>query len=49
MDLVEFLPVFMFVVLGGVGLAFGLIGAATGEFMMIQFGTRPSRIHGGIM
>ncbi|MEM8824803.1 MAG: TRAP transporter large permease subunit [Pseudomonadota bacterium] len=36
-------------VLGGVGLAFGLIGIAMGEFMFIQFSTLPSRIYGGIM
>jgi TRAP-type mannitol/chloroaromatic compound transport system permease large subunit len=36
-------------VLGGVGLAFGLIGMAAGEFMFIQFSTLPSRIYGGIM
>ncbi|WP_299790430.1 TRAP transporter large permease subunit [uncultured Marivita sp.] len=36
-------------VLGGVGLVFGLIGIAAGEFMFIQFSTLPSRIYGGIM
>jgi TRAP-type mannitol/chloroaromatic compound transport system permease large subunit len=36
-------------VLGGVGLAFGLVGIAAGEFMFIQFSTLPSRIYGGIM
>ena len=36
-------------VLGGVGLAFGLVGMAAGEFMFIQFSTLPSRIYGGIM
>ena len=36
-------------VLGGVGLAFGLVGMAAGEFVFIQFSTLPSRIYGGIM
>jgi TRAP-type mannitol/chloroaromatic compound transport system permease large subunit len=36
-------------VLGGVGLVFGLIGIAMGDFMFIQFSTLPSRIYGGIM
>ena len=36
-------------VLGGVGLAFGLIGIVTEEFLFIQFRTLPSRIFGGIM
>lgn len=36
-------------VLGGVGLAFGFIGIAAGEFMFLQFSTLPSRIYGGIM
>ena len=36
-------------VLGGVGLVFGLVGMAAGEFMFIQFSTLPSRIYGGIM
>lgn len=63
MELVELLPVLMFVVLGvllftgypvafilgGVGLAFGLIGIAAGEFLPIQFKLLPSRIFGGIM
>ncbi len=63
MDLLELLPVFMFItlavclfsgfpvawVLGGVGLAFGLIGIATEQFLFIQFRTLPSRIFGGIM
>lgn len=36
-------------VLGGVGLTFGFIGIATGEFLFIQFSTLPSRIYGSIM
>ena len=36
-------------VLGGVGMIFGFIGMAAGEFMFIQFSTLPSRIYGGIM
>ena len=36
-------------VLGGVGLAFGLIGMLAGEFLFIQFRLLPSRIFGGIM
>ena len=36
-------------VLGGVGLAYGFVGMAAGEFMFIQFSTLPSRIYGGIM
>lgn len=36
-------------VLGGVGLAFGLIGIASGEFLFVQFRTLPSRIFGGVM
>ena len=36
-------------VLGGVGLAFGFIGVAAGEFLFIQFNTLPSRIFGSIM
>ena len=36
-------------ILGGVGLAFGIIGILTGEFMFIQFRLLPSRIFGGIM
>ena len=36
-------------VLGGVGLAFGLIGIAADELAFIQFSTLPSRIFGGVM
>ncbi len=36
-------------VLGGVGLAFGLIGMEMGVFHFIQFNSIPSRIFGGIM
>ncbi|MDJ0627177.1 MAG: TRAP transporter large permease subunit [Rhodobacter sp.] len=36
-------------ILGGVGLAFGIIGILTGEFLFIQFKLLPSRIFGGIM
>jgi TRAP-type mannitol/chloroaromatic compound transport system permease large subunit len=36
-------------ILGGVGLAFGIIGIFSGEFMFIQFRSLPSRIFGGIM
>ena len=36
-------------VLGGLGLAFGLLGIATGQFLFIQFSTLPSRIFGGVM
>lgn len=36
-------------VLGGVGLVFGFIGIAGGEFLFIQFSTLPSRIYGSIM
>ncbi|MEM8787210.1 MAG: TRAP transporter large permease subunit [Pseudomonadota bacterium] len=36
-------------VLGGVGLAFGVIGILAGEFMFVQFSTLPSRIYGGIL
>ena len=36
-------------VLGGVGMAFGLIGIAADELVFIQFSTLPSRIFGGVM
>lgn len=36
-------------ILGGVGLAFGLIGVAVGELAFIQLSTLPSRIFGGVM
>ena len=36
-------------ILGGVGLAFGLIGVAMGELAFIQLSTLPSRIFGGVM
>lgn len=63
MELVDLLPVMMFValgvllfsgypvafVLGGVGLAFGLIGIVADEFLFVQFRSLPSRIFGGIM
>lgn len=35
-------------VLGGIGLLFGFIGIALGEFTLYQFGSIPSRIFGGI-
>jgi TRAP-type mannitol/chloroaromatic compound transport system permease large subunit len=36
-------------VLGGIGLGFGLLGMALGEFHFIQFSSVPSRVFGGIM
>ena len=36
-------------VLGGVGMAFGLVGIAADELVFIQFSTLPSRIFGGVM
>jgi TRAP-type mannitol/chloroaromatic compound transport system permease large subunit len=36
-------------VLGGIGLGFGLLGMAFGEFHFIQFRSVPSRVFGGIM
>ena len=36
-------------ILGGVGLAFGLIGIAVGELAFVQLSTLPSRIFGGVM
>jgi TRAP-type mannitol/chloroaromatic compound transport system permease large subunit len=36
-------------VLGGIGLGFGLLGMALGEFHFIQFRSVPSRVFGGIM
>ncbi|PLX34588.1 MAG: C4-dicarboxylate ABC transporter [Hyphomicrobiales bacterium] len=35
-------------VLGGIGLAFGFIGMALGEFHFVLFGVIPSRVFGGI-
>ncbi|MEO1065796.1 MAG: TRAP transporter large permease subunit, partial [Pseudomonadota bacterium] len=36
-------------ILGGIGLAFGFIGIAMEEFLLVQFRSLPSRIFGGIM
>ncbi|NNG03955.1 MAG: TRAP transporter large permease subunit [Inquilinus sp.] len=36
-------------VLGGIGLAFGMIGILSGEFLFVQFRSLPSRIFGGIL